>query len=422
MHFALTGLSHHSAPLALRERMAISPEHVPEALKDLKNQLGRDSGVAILSTCNRIEVYACADMEPKILCEKILSFLASLKGMDENEFTEFLYHHHDAHAIEHLFKVAASLDSMVVGENEIMCQVNRSHELAQKAKTLNRMLHALFQRALKCGKRVRTETNIATGSVSVASLLIELAGAVLKDFENKTVMIVGSGRISELALKGIVDRGVTRVMVSNRTLENARSLATQYRGEAFLLEALPCHLHRADIVISSTGAPDPILFTADFRRAIRQREGRPMFAIDAAVPRDIEREVSQIDNVYYYDLEDLQHNSSLNLQKRMDEVYACEKIVQDEVQSFQDWVGRLRMEPLILGVTNHYHKIREQELQRTLSKLNGSGEAVRHEIECLSRRIVNRLLRNQIESIKEKSFSLDEAAFAKWVQDFIGFE
>jgi len=402
MTIAVTGFSHHTSPLDLRERMALRPENLAETLVNLQNELGSNSGVAILATCNRVELYACAPDSPSVLQRKIVSFLGTLHHIEESEFSRFLYHHADGDAVRHLFRVASSLDSMVVGENEIMGQIQGAYDIAGEAGTLNRVLSALFQRALKCGKRVRTETRISAGKVSVASVAVDLAESALNDLKDKTAMIVGSGKISEQALKNLVERGIKRVLVLNRTVARARALAESYKGEALILDALPCHLHRADIVISSTGAPEFILSASDFERAIVRRGHKPMFVIDLAVPRDIEREASGINNVYCYDLDDLQRSAEGNLLKRQSEIQSCESIIKKEVKSFLDWRRKLHAEPVIVEITKHYNDIREQELHRTLKRLNGVPPEVREEVERLSRRIVNTLLRQPITCMKRE--------------------
>ncbi len=403
MTIALTGLSHHTSPLALRERLMLPSDQISNILAMLHGQLGPDAGVAMLTTCNRLEVYVSANQPPEVLHKRITAFLGAISRLAESEFAEFLYHGANTDAARHLFRVAASLDSMVVGENEIMGQLQQTCETARNAGTLNRPLSVIFQRALKCGKKVRAETRIGAGKVSVASVAVDLAESILKDLSGKTAMIVGSGQVSELALKSLVAHGVGKVMVLNRTLDHAQALAAPYRGEAIILEALPCHLHRADIVVSSTGASDLILRRADFERAIEQRGRAPMFVIDIAVPRDIEREAVRVENVYCYDIDDLHGAAERNLRKRRNEIGACEEIIQAELESYLAWRGRLNIEPLIVAMTRRFHDVREQELQRTLKKLGETSPRVREELEALSRRIINNLLHYPITALKTET-------------------
>lgn len=422
MPLVVTGLSHHTSPLALRERMTLPSEQLGNVLSMLHAQLGRESGVVILPTCNRLEVYVSAHQPSEDLHRRITTFLGAVNRLAESEFAGFLYHYAETKAVEHLFQVAASLDSMVVGENEIMGQIQQAYESAMQTGVLDRTMNMLFQRALKCGKRVRAETRICAGKVSVASVAVDLAESILKDLSGKTAMIVGSGQVSELALKSLVEHGVGRVMVLNRTLERAKALANRYHGEAIILEALPCHLHRADIVISSTGAPDLILHAADFERAIEQRGRAPMFVIDIAVPRDIEREAAHVDNVYCYDIDDLQGAAERNLRKRQDEIAACSQIVSSETNSFLDWRNRLQVEPFIQSLTRKYHQVRQQELERTLSKLNGASAEVLQEIEGLSNRLVNTLLHPPIAHIKQKSSGEQRSALLDAAQHLFGLD
>ena len=420
MTIVLTGLSHHSSPLALRERLILPPEQLSNVLAMLHGQLGAESGVIILTTCNRIEVYACAKQPPEVLHRRITTFLGVINRLAESEFADFLYHHSNVDAVNHLFRVASSLDSMVVGENEIMGQLQQAYEAARTTGTLNRTLGVLLQRALKCGKKVRAETQIGSGKVSVASVAVDLAESILKDLSGRTAMIVGSGQISELALKSLVEHGVGKVMVLNRTLEHAQVLAGRYKGEAIILDALPCHLHRADIVISSTGASGLILRRSDFERAIDQRGRAPMFVIDIAVPRDIEREAAHVDNVYCYDMDDLQGMAERNLRNRQNEIGACEAIIDDEVQGYLAWRMRLNMEPLIVELMQTYNGIREQEVNRTLSRLADISPEAKQEIENCTKRIVNNLLHNPIRAIKNASVENHTEALMDLAQRLFG--
>lgn len=421
MTIAITGLSHHTSPLALRERMALPGDRIPSMLKELKEELGPDSAALILGTCNRLELYVHARQNAEYLHGRIKRFLGEATRLEESEFSDFLYHYSNDSAVRHLFSVAASLDSMVVGENEIMGQIQRAFELASDAGTLNRILSMVIQRALKCGKRVRSETNMGKGKVSVASVAVDLAETKLKQLMGKTAMIVGSGQVSELALKSLIERGVGRVMVLNRTLAHAEELASRYRGEAFVLQALPCHLHRADIVISSTGASDIILRASDFQRAIEKRGRAPMFVIDIAVPRDIEKEAAHIDNVYCYDMDDLQGAAERNLRKRQDEIPACRDIVEKECLSFLQWQRRLSSEPLIKSLTKTFNDIRKAELSKTLSELPDLSEKERQELEYFSKRITNHMLRMPLLAIKEFSQLPEQELLMEHIQTVFGW-
>ncbi|NLN93636.1 MAG: glutamyl-tRNA reductase [Candidatus Hydrogenedens sp.] len=421
MTIAITGLSHHTSPLALRERMALPSDHIPAMVEQFQKRLGNDSGVLILATCNRLEVYVHARQQAEFLHSQIKSFLGEATSLEESEFSDFLYHYSNDSAVRHFFSVAASLDSMVVGENEIMGQIQRASETASNAGGLNRILSMLVQRALKCGKRIRTETDMGKGKVSVASVAVDLAETKLKQLAGKTAMIVGSGQVSELALKSLIERGVGRVMVLNRTLAHAEELASKYQGEAFVLQALPCHLHRADIVISSTGASDIILRASDFQRAIEKRGRAPMFVIDIAVPRDIEKEAAHIDNVYCYDMDDLQGVAERNLRKRQDEIPACLEIVEKECLSFVHWQRRLSSEPLIKSLTKSFNDIRESELSRTLAQLPDLSEEERKELEQFSKRITNHMLRMPLLAIKEFSQLPEQELLMEHIQTVFGW-
>lgn len=428
MTLALTGLSHHSSPLTLRERMAIGPDALDAALKALRARLEadapapQDTGALILSTCNRMELYLHANRPSESLHAAARAFLGEWHGLAEPEFDAFLYDHANADAVRHLFRVSASLDSLVVGETEILGQVQQAYEAAHLAGTADKITGVLFQRALKTGKEARSRTRIGEGKVSVASVAVDLAESILKDFGGKTAMVVGSGTVSEQALKSVISRGVDEVIVLNRTLENAHALAAKYRGEAASLHELQQHLHRADIIISSTGAPEEILGLEDFRAAMEKRGRAPMFVIDIAVPRDIDRKIADIDNVYYYDIDSLQQAADRNLRLRQGEVAACEAIVDEAADRFMAWRRSLFAEPTILSMAQEFHGIRERELAKTLEKLNGIAPEQRQEIEYMTKRIVNGILQRPMTRIKEEVNSDDPNPVLLLVKRIFGLE
>lgn len=278
MTISLTGLSHHTCPVELRERLSFPEERLPAALLKLKQEL-HDGGAVILSTCNRVEVYTRDEVAPEHLHEQVRAFLCAWHDLAPEAFTEHIYEYYNREAVAHLFRVASSLDSMVVGEDQILGQVHDAYLVAQAEGATDKILNALFQRAFKVAKEVRTKTNINVGKVSVSSVAVDLAASIFGDLSEKTVLVIGSGETGELALKSLVDRGVGKVLVANRTLAHAERIATQYSGEPLALADLSDYLHRADIIISSTAAKEPILHSADFQKALRKRDQAPMFVI-----------------------------------------------------------------------------------------------------------------------------------------------
>ncbi|MBX3180382.1 MAG: glutamyl-tRNA reductase [Candidatus Hydrogenedentes bacterium] len=421
MTIALTGLSHHTCPVELRERLAFPEEQVPEALRRLKQDLA-EGGAVILNTCNRVEVYARGDAPPERIHARIREFIAESRGVPVSEFAPHLYEHHNRAAVAHLFKVTSSLDSLVVGEDQILAQVHDAYLASQSEGATDKILHALFQRAFKVAKEIRTKTNINVGKVSVSSVAVELAASIFGDLTSKSVMVIGSGEMGQLALKCLVEKGVGRVLVANRTLATAESLAENYRGEPIALSHLDAHLHRADIVITSTSAETPVLGVKDFEHALKLRNNAPMFVIDIAVPRDVDRAVTTLDNVYCYDMDDLESVAAQNLESRRAELSKCLEMVERQVDRFIDWRQSLYAEPTIKSMTQELHAIRERELAKTLGSLPDLTDQERDEIEYLTKRIVNNILQRPMTQIKQEVVHEDPHRVLHLVKRLFGLE
>jgi len=401
MTLAAVGLSHHSCPIEIREKLLFAENALPQALAQFRKRTP-DSGVVILSTCNRVEMYASAALDAEALQAEMRAFLSEWHGTPEEVFAPHLYQHADKQAIGHLFRVASSLDSLVVGEGQILGQVHDAFLLAQTEQATDKIISSLFQKAFSVAKSVRTKTQISAGKVSISSVAVDLAVSIFTDLADKTVMVIGSGEMGELTLKSLVSHGVGQVLVVNRSPERAKEVAAEYRGEPVLFEGLKANLHRADIVISSTAAPDFILDAADFQRALKERGKRPMFAIDIAMPRDIEPSVNDLDNVYLYDVDGLQEVANANLEARRSEVARCMEIVEDGVEQFYRWVQGLAAEPTIVSMSAELNGIRERELQKTLASLPDLTEKQAEEIAYLSKRIVNAILQRPMSQLKRE--------------------
>lgn len=421
MTLAITGLNHHTSPLELRERMGFSAEDLPASLLRLRKEIP-EGGVVILSTCNRVEIYLRADEPAETLHMRIRKFLADTHGIPEADFAEHLYHYRDRDAVSHLFKVAASLDSMVVGEGQILGQVHDAFLAAQSEDSTDKILGVLFQRAFKVAKEVRTKTEISSGRVSVASVAVDLAVSIFMDLADKTVLVLGSGETGELALKHLVDRGVTRVIVANRTLANAEELAQRFNGEAVALDHLREHLHRADIVIASTAADRSILGLDDFQLALKRRNKAPIFAIDIAVPRDIDAAVNTLDNVYLYDIDDLQEVADRNMEARRAEVTRSMALVDQQVDHFMQWRQGLHAEPAIVSMTREMNAIRERELTKTLQRLPDLDDKAREEVEYLTKRIVNNILQRPMTQLKKEVAEEDPHRVLHLIRRLFGLE
>lgn len=419
---AMIGVSHHTSPVELRERLAIPEDELRAALLRLRKALPEDSGAVILSTCNRVEVYANAALPPAETHARLRAFLAEWRGLPEEDFSAALYEHKGREVVEHLFRVASSLDSMVVGEGQILGQVQDAFLAAKAAESTGKALNALFQSAFKSAKEVRTKSNISVGKVSISSVAVDLAVSIFTDLAGKTVLVIGSGAMGELTLRSLLSRGISRVVIANRSLEKARELAGQFDGEALALDALPCHLHRADILITSTAARQPILHARDFQEALKKRNLAPMFVIDIAVPRDVDAGVNALDNVYLYDIDDLQEVADQNLEARRAEMALCAEIIDRHVEQFVRWQHGLAAEPTIVGMSREWHAIRERELAKTLAALPDLTDKEREEIAYLTQRIVNTLLQRPMTQIKREVAQDDSNRVIHLVKRLFGLE
>ena len=402
MSLIVSGLNHHTSPVELREPLAFPARTLPTALAEAHNALDQ-AGVVILSTCNRVEVYAHHDqLAPAKLHEGVRSFLATWHQIAEDTFGGHLYEHEGQQAVGHLFRVASSLDSMVVGEPQVLGQVHDAYLAAQAAQTTNKVLNALFQRAFSVAKRVRSESGIGAGKVSISSVAVDLAASIFMELSGKTVLVVGSGEMAELTLRSLSERGAGTVLVANRSPEKARVLADSCGGEAVAFGDLPAHLHLADIIISSTAAPHFVLHPQHFETALRNRDQAPMFVIDIAVPRDVDPAVAELDNVYLYDVDDLEAVVAENVKARRDEIDRCLALVDDAVRQFGLWKQGLAAEPTILSVSEELNAIREEELAKSLAALPDLTDDQRQEVRYLTERLVKRILQRPMKEIKQE--------------------
>ncbi len=421
MTISLSGFSHHTCPVELRERLSFPEERLPAALLKLKQEL-HEGGAVILSTCNRVEVYTRDDTTPELLHGLVREFLTSWHGLEPEAFVGHIYEHYNRDAVAHLFRVASSLDSMVVGEDQILGQVHDAYLLAHAEGATDKILNSLFQRAFKVAKEVRTKTNINVGKVSVSSVAVDLAASIFGDLADKTVLVIGSGEMGELTLKSLVDRGVGQVLVANRTLANAENIAARYAGEPLALADLKNFLHRADIIITSTAAKEPILLASDFQQALRKRENAPMFVIDIAVPRDVDPKVIDLDNVYCYDMDDLESVAAQNVEARRAEMAKCLELVESQVDRFLGWRQSLYAEPTIVSMTQEWNAIRERELVKTLQSIPDLTEKQRAEVEYLTKRIVNNILQRPMSQIKREVVRDDAGRVLHLVKRLFGLE
>ncbi len=392
MHLICVGISHHTAPLALREKLAMNRPQVDAALADLRDRYP-DAELAILSTCNRTEVYAARPLHGHPRIEQVVQWLAHRHGVEPAELAPCLYHHDNERAIRHLFRVASGLDSMVVGESQIVQQVKQAYDAAQAAETAGRAVHRIFQAALSTSKRVRTQTSIGEGRLSVAGAAVEFARHLFDSLADKTVLAIGAGKMAELTVRHFQSLCPGRLIVVNRSAERAGELARRLDAEPIGLDRLDEALAAADVVISSTGSAEPILTRDRFKPLLKRRRFRPMFLIDIALPRDIEPSVGELANVYLYDLDDLQRAVAANQSDRHGAVAECEAMVEQAVGECYALVQTGDVSELIRRLRRQLHHLGEAESERTLHKLLDADPAdfdriVREH----SQRLVNKIL------------------------------
>jgi len=418
MSLYVFGLNHHTSPLALREALMVPAGEFPGVLDAFRQMLAaggdKRAGVTLLQTCNRFEWYVRTLLPAARLRELVLGWMTGRAGESLAPFLAgSVYEHTQEEAVRHLFRVVSSLDSLVVGETEILGQVQAAYEQARQAGVTDKVLGTLFQRAVRTGKEVREKTRIGNGKVSIASVAVDLAETVLRDITGKTAMVIGSGTMSEAALSRLMERGIGQVIVLNRTFERARELASRFRGEAGPLDVLRNHLHRADIIISSTGAPKPILGVDAFQDAMAKRRGAPMLLIDIAVPRDVDPAVGALENVFYYDIDSLESQARLNQQQRIRAISEAERLVEEAVKGFAVWRRGLSAEPVVLALTRHFESARERELCRLRNKLAALPAEQQEMVEQLASRLVATLLHRPLEALKAAASEGDpEALFS----------
>jgi glutamyl-tRNA reductase len=399
----LLGLNHTTAPLEVRERLAFSPKQRDAAVAALRQRFPECEAV-LLSTCNRVELYIArggTHHHPIPGIGEMVDFLAESHSLSAEQFREHLYHKAGNDVVNHLFRVAASLDSLVLGEDQILGQVREAYEAAQSQQATGSLLNPLFQRAVAVGKQVRTETSLAEGRLSVASVAVDYAKRIFETFSDKTVLSIGAGKMATLVLEHLAALKPGKLLLCNRDSSKATALAEKFGGTPVPFANLPDHLAAADIVVTSTGSPEPIITRAMFDRVLRKRRYRPVFLIDIAVPRDVEAAVADSEHVYLYNVDDLQQVVAQTQHLRRSAVQAAEAIVEKHLQGFAVWQRQRMMGPTIDRLYQRSHRIAMAELERTLSKLSPAAQQEREALEDLARRIVNKLLHRPVHTLRE---------------------
>jgi len=390
MNIIVVGLSHKTASVEIREKVAFAPTQMEKPLRALV-ALDDITEAVIVSTCNRVEVYASTrDIAGGMA--RLKRFLADYHQFPLEQLEPHLYVHHGEAAIRHVFRVASSLESMVVGEPQILGQIKTAYGYAAEYKTSGIILNRFLHKAFSVAKRVRTETKIASSAVSVSFAAVELARKIFGDLSDKTVMLIGAGEMCELAAKHFITNGVRGVMVTNRTFERAVKLADEFEGKPVNFDDLFDHLHKADIVLSSTGATHFIIKPKDVAEVIRRRKMKPMFFIDIAVPRDIDPKVNDVENVYLYDMDDLQNVVASNLQQRAEEAKKAEAIIDEEIGQFFKWLSNMEVTPAIVALRAKFDEVRRAELEKTLGSWKDLPPDGQKRLEALTNAIMNKLL------------------------------
>ena len=396
MTLVLIGVNHKTAPIEVRERIAISREDLPQTTR----ALAAVPGVAecmIVSTCNRVEILAAVESQ----AIDVTSFLHRHFGLDPALLAPHLYEHRDQEAVRHLFRVAASLDSMVVGEPQILGQVKEAFAVARALGTVGAQLEHLLQYTFAAAKRVRTKTEIGSNSVSIASVAVELARKIFGSLQGRTVFLVGAGKMSELAARHLVQQGAGAILVTNRTLERARHMAEAFAGQGIPFEKLYDAASQADIVISSTGAPHPIFRREHGQAFLHRRRNRPMFFIDIAVPRDVDPQMGKLEGIFVYDIDDLQQVAVAHLSERSREAEAAEALIAGEVERFHQSQLAVNVAPAIVALQRQAEEIRQAEFKRAQSHLGPLNTEQLAAVEALTRGLVNKFLHPPMQALKQ---------------------
>jgi glutamyl-tRNA reductase len=421
MTLTLIGINHKTAPIELRERVAISREDLPEATHALAAVPGVTECM-IVSTCNRVEILAAVESSNADL----RAFLQRHFGLDPALLAPHLYEHRDQEAVSHLFRVAASLDSMVVGEPQILGQVKEAFAVARAAGTVGGQLEHLLQSAFAAAKKVRSETEIGSNSVSIASVAVELARKIFGSLQGRTVFLVGAGKMSELAARHLVQQGAGAILVSNRTQERARLMAETFQGRVIPFEQIYEAASQADIVISSTGAPHPIFRREHGQAFLHRRRNRPMFFIDIAVPRDVDPAMNKLEGIFVYDIDDLQQVAAAHMAERGREAQDAESLIAAEVERFHERQRTVNVAPAIVALQRQAEEIRLAELKRAQARLGSLSAEQVAAVEALTRGLVNKFLHPPMQALKQAARESDsvrlEALCETWSLPGAGVE
>ena len=405
MKVFVVGLNHKVADVDVREKLAFNGPKLVEGLIKFK-ELPEVQEAIILSTCNRVELYANVN-DAKIASESTKTFLSEFHNLNRGSLDNALYIYDDINAIRHIFRVASSLDSMVVGEPQILGQLKDAFELALTKKTTGILLNKLMKKAISVAKRVRTETRIAENAVSISFAAVELAKKIFTDLSRRVCMLLGAGEMAELAARHLIGSGVKEVLVSNRTYERACELASEFNGRPVKFDDFIQEMVRTDIIICSTGAPHYIITKSQMQKVMKERKQRQVFIIDISVPRNIDPEINGLDNVYLYNVDDLQGVVDANMFERQKEAEKAEKIIEEELETFLRWQSSLDSVPTIVALREKAEEIKKEELDKLFHKIQGIGEKEKEAIEYMATALTNKLIHPPTAALKEDSENKD---------------
>lgn len=418
-NIVVIGVNHKTAPVAIREKLAFSGDCSGPLMTILAMEGCQEC--CFLSTCNRVEAIFVSTA-PEQTATAVRRFLFVNAALSDAEAIQYSYLHQGIGAVDHLFKVAASLDSMVVGEPQILGQLKQAYREASEHQTTGGILNKLLHKAFSVAKRIRTETNIGGSAVSISFAAVQLAKKILGNLKDKSVLLVGAGEMAELAAEHLVSQGIGRVVVANRTIERAARLAGRFRGTAVGLHELLSQLAEVDILISSTGATDLILRKEEVKPLMRQRHNRPLFLIDIAVPRDLDPGLNDLDNVYLYDIDDLKSVVDINKVEREKEAVRAEGIVAEEVVKFGHWLEGMELAPTITALRQKANAIRDAEVAKTMAALKHLSGGEKRSVEMLANAIVNKLLHDPMMFLKSNDPHENRQDRLAWVRQLFGLD
>jgi len=420
MNLVLVGINHRTAPVEVRELMNFAEPRVASALSDLVSRDGIEEAL-ILSTCNRVEV-AVGAQEDVNADPIVRSFLSQYHHYDANAYDRYLYWHRQEEAIRHLFRVASSLDSMILGEPQVLGQMKQAIATARRVGALNGTLHEVANQTLAVARRVRRETAIGTTAISVSYAAVELAKKIFGSLEGKVIFVIGAGKMSELAAKHLLKSGASAIFVSNRTFERAQELAAAFHGTAIQFEQLFDHIDKADVIISSTGAPHFVVRKDQAERLLAARKNRPVFFVDIAVPRDIDPAVNELDNAFVYDIDNLEQVVDANKKQRQREAAFAEQIVNEEVGKEMRRLASRDVVPTIVALEDRLNRIRESETERYHGRLASLSPEQREAVDSLTRGIVNKIIHGPITELKSGAGQPGHGSLVHMVRKIFGIE